>query len=228
MTLAAMATGLRADITPGPKADGKSESSHIKVAAPDGFCAFDPDADTSASVKTGFEPGIERSTILIALYLPCQQLAAHAPTTHQIWLPEWLAYETNIVTFPEDDERMIGVRGSVSLLCNDARGGHPQVAGATFADRVEASHTMLSPKRPIIWLGVVAEEQGACYLASLRLLQGEPGEYRRLLTVTAFMMANEKWVYQSVRGRAATREESTSLLDRSTRATQTFLANNPD
>jgi hypothetical protein len=169
--------------------------------APDGHCAFDAPKLGVPGHETGFKPGLKSGTELLALYVPCAALdAARAGTAE--WLPEWVAFEKNTVTYPSDDERSLGSHGAVKQLCRDAQSanwGHPKYDGADFAEMVKTANAKLSLETPEIFLGVVGEEDHACYLAALRIVYSPSGKALRFLNVQAFMQAGDRWVTQSFR-----------------------------
>lgn len=219
-----------ADLTPSLRVGQTPDDGVIRVSAPEGYCAFNPDDPKVSGVKTGFQPGVEHATNLLAMYVPCPALQQVA-VTQQGWLPEWFAYETNYIVFPETDDLADPVtrqsrpraHGAVAQLCIDAQTGHPRVAGETFAAQVAAAHQLLSAAKPVIYLGVVDEDPGACYLSQLRLESGSPGDYKRLLTVTAFMQAGGKWVYQSVRVHMPSALPADAVLARSKDVARQFI-----
>lgn len=229
-----LTTGMaRADLTPVPQQGAGTNEQVVRVAPPEGYCAFDVNDPKSADIRTGFKPGVENATNLLALYIPCAELKA-VTEAKTGWLPEWLAYETNTIVFPDSDDPQDPIRmqsrprgqGAVAQLCIDAQVGHPKVAGATFEAQVAAAQMRLSIDTPVIYIGVVGEEPGACFLSQLRLETGSPGHYRRLLTVTAFMQAGGKWVYQSVRVRAPDAATATVTLDRAKAVARGFIEAN--
>ncbi len=231
--LATAALVARADLPPSPATGVGDDHSVIRISAPDGYCAFNPDDPQSTNIKTGFQPGVEHATNLLALYVPCLALETTRPT-QQGWLPEWLAYESNYIVFPGADEPSDPVRmqsrptayNSVAQLCIAAQTNHPRVEGDTFATQVAAAHRLLSIDKPVIYIGVVGEDPGACFMSQLRLESGGPGDFKRLLTVTAFMQAAGKWVYQSVRVHAPDASVADSVMAKSRDATRVFLEKN--
>lgn len=219
-----------ADLTASLSVGQTPDAGVIRVTAPEGYCAFNPDDPKLSAVKTGFQPGVDHATNLLAMYVPCPALQKVA-FTQRGWLPEWFAYETNYIVFPETDDPADPVtrqsrpraHGAVAQLCIDAQTGHPRVAGETFAAQVAAAHRLLSAERPVIYLGVVGDDPGACYLSQLRLESGSPGDYKRLLTVTAFMQAGGKWVYQSVRVHMPSADPADAVLAQSKLAARQFI-----
>ena len=189
---------------PGDEAPARALSSPepaLMLEAPAGHCVYDRSADGSGGYETGFQPGLKSGTELLALYVPCATLDAARSGTVE-WLPEWVALEKNTVTYPSDDERSLGTHGAVKQLCQDAQSaqwGHPSYDGADFADLVKTGDAKLSIDKPEIFLGVVGEEEHACYLAALRIIFSPSGAAKRFLIVTAFMQAGDRWVTQSVR-----------------------------
>jgi hypothetical protein len=173
----------------------------LMLEAPDGHCAYDTAQASRPGYLTGFEPGLKSGTELLALYVPCAALdAARAGTAE--WLPEWVAFEKNTVTYPSDDDRSLGTHGAVKQLCRDAQSakwGHPQYAGADFAAMVKSASAKLSLEMPEVFLGVVGEDDHACYLAALRIVYSPSGTAVRVLSVQAFMQAGDRWVTQSIR-----------------------------
>lgn len=173
----------------------------LTLDAPDGHCVYDRAATGSGGYETGFQPGLKSGTELLALYVPCADLqAAQAGTVE--WLPEWVAFEKNTVTYPSDDARSLGTHGAVQQLCVDAQSaqwGHPKYDGADFAEMVKTASAKLSLETPEIFLGVVGEDDHACYLAALRIVYSPSGQAERFLIVAAFMQAGDRWVTQSFR-----------------------------
>lgn len=173
----------------------------LSLDAPDGHCAYDAPKVGVPGHETGFEPGLKSGTELLALYVPCAALdAARAGTAE--WLPEWVAFEKNTVTYPSDDARSLGSHGAVKQLCRDAQSanwGHPKYEGADFAEMVKTANAKLSLETPEIFLGVVGEDDHACYLAALRIVYSPSGKALRFLNVQAFMQAGDRWVTQSYR-----------------------------
>ncbi len=173
----------------------------LHVEAPDGHCLIDAREASRAGFSTGFEPGLKSGTVLLALYVPCPALEAVRAGTAE-WLPEWVAVEKNTVTYPSDDARSLGTSGAVRQLCRDAQSaqwGHPKYDGADFAEMVKQASSKLSYEKPEIFLGVIGEEDHACYLSSLRIVFSPSGKPQRFLIVTAFMQAGDRWVTQSFR-----------------------------
>jgi hypothetical protein len=163
-----------------------------------GDCLFDASHPDHAAIATGYRDGVKGATDLIAMYVPCLSLQrALGKATATAWLPEWLTYEVNRVGL--ELEQWAQPSATIAQLCQDARTGHPSAGGYDFAAAVERAHTTLSLEKPVVYFGVIGEEIGACYLAALRLEQGPAGTAQRQLTVTAFMLAAQQWVYQSVR-----------------------------
>jgi hypothetical protein len=210
-TLAAVmaAVGVLLGAGPGGAAPGDEAPARETVSpepvlmldAPDGHCAYDAPQAGVPGHETGFEPGLKSGTELLALYVPCAALdAARAGTAE--WLPEWVAFEKNTVTYPSDDARSLGSHGAVKQLCQDAQSanwGHPKYDGADFAEMVKTANAKLSLETPEIFLGVVGEDDHACYLAALRIVYSPSGKALRFLNVQAFMQAGDRWVTQSFR-----------------------------
>jgi hypothetical protein len=190
---------------PGDEAPARESASPepvLTLEAPDGHCAYDAhQAGEAAGHETGFQPGLKSGTELLALYVPCAALEAARAGTAE-WLPEWVAFEKNIVTYPSDDERSLGSYGAVKQLCRDAQStqwGHSTYDGADFAEMVKTASAKLSIEKPEIFLGVVGEEEHACYLSALRIVYSPSGKAQRFLIVAAFMQAGDRWVTQSIR-----------------------------
>lgn len=184
-----------------PVREGGSPEPVLMLDAPDGHCAYDTAKAGVPGHETGFEPGLKSGTELLALYVPCAALdAARAGAAE--WLPEWVAFEINTVTYPSDDDRSLGSHGAVKQLCRDAQSanwGHPQYDGADFAEMVKTASAKLSLETPKVFLGVVGEDDHACYLAALRIVYSPSGQALRFLNVQAFMQAGDRWVTQSFR-----------------------------
>lgn len=201
----------------------------LKLEAPDGHCAYDAAEAAKPGHTTGFEPGLKTGTELLALYVPCTALAA-ARSGDAEWLPEWVAIEKNIVTYPSDDERSLGTDGAVKQLCQDAQSakwGHPRYESADFAGLVLEAGTKLSYDKPEIFLGVISEEDHACYLSSLRIVFSPSGKPQRFLVVTAFMQAGDRWVTQSIRRELGeTRESAEALLASAKKESKSFSEKN--
>jgi hypothetical protein len=173
----------------------------LAIQPPEGHCAYDAAEGTKPGFETGFEAGLKSGTELLALYVPCTSLAAARAGTLE-WLPEWVAIEKNTVTYPSDDDRSLGTHGAVQQLCQDAqsaRWGHPRNAGKDFATLVKNASARLSYDTPVVFLGVVGEEEHACYIAATRIVFSPSGKAQRFLVVTAFMQAGDRWVTQSTR-----------------------------
>lgn len=186
---------------PGPARETLSPEPVLVTEAPDGHCAFEFIDASRLNLQTGFEPGLKSGTELLALYVPCQSLAA-SQSGGTDWLPEWVAVEKNTVTYPSDDARSLGSHGAVKQLCQDAQSaqwGHPAYRGADFAEMVKTASTKLSHDKPEVFLGVVGEEDHACYLAALKLVYSPSGIRQRFLVVQAFMQAGDRWVTQTFR-----------------------------
>jgi len=169
--------------------------------APEGHCAYSAPTAGGPGLETGFEPGLKSGMELLALYVPCAALNA-ARAGRAEWLPEWVAFEKNTVTYPSDDERSLGSHGAVKRLCRDAQSanwGHPKYDGADFSEMVKTASAKLSLETPEIFLGVVGEDDHACYLAALRIVYSPSGQPQRFLNVQAFMQAGDRWVTQSFR-----------------------------
>jgi hypothetical protein len=185
----------------GPARETASPEPVLVLEAPKGHCAYDAAKASAPGHATGFEPGLKSGTELMALYVPCPALEAARAGTAE-WLPEWIAIEKNTVTYPSDDARSLGTHGAVKQLCRDAQSaqwGHPRYDGADFGEMVKAASAKLSYDKPEIFLGVIGEEEHACYLSSLRIVFSPSGKPQRVLIVAAFMQAGDRWVTQSFR-----------------------------
>ncbi len=173
----------------------------LKLEAPAGHCAYDAAEAGKPEWITGFEPGLKAGTELVVLYVPCVALQAVRSGTAE-WLPEWVAIEKNTVTYPSDDERSLGSHGAVKRLCEDAQSsswGHPRHMGEDFATLVQKAGEKLSPNTPVVFLGVIGEDEHACYLSAVRVVTSPSGKPLKFLIVTAFMQAGDRWVTQSFR-----------------------------
>jgi hypothetical protein len=212
-----------------PVREAPSPEPVLKLEAPDGHCAYDAAEAEKAGHVTGFEPGLKSGTELMALYVPCASLDA-ARSGAAEWLPEWVAIEKNIVTYPSDDDRSLGSAGAVAQLCQDAQSakwGHPRYDGADFAEMVKTANAKLSYDKPEIFLGVIGEDEHACYLSSLRIVFSPSGKPLRFLIVTAFMQAGDRWVTQSIRRELAqTRESAEAVLASAKKESKLFSDKN--
>jgi hypothetical protein len=173
----------------------------LDLEAPAGHCRIDGSQARSPGHATGFEPGLKSGMELLALYVPSGALEAARAGALE-WLPEWIAIEKNTVTYPSDDGRSLGTFGAVRQLCRDARSaefGHARNETSDFAAVVAQAHGRLSTKTPVVFLGVIGEEDHACFISSLRLEFSPSGNPQRFLVVTAFMQTADRWVIQSVR-----------------------------
>jgi hypothetical protein len=201
----------------------------LTLEAPEGHCVYDAAEASKPGLATGFEPGLKAGTELMALYVPCAALAAARSGTAE-WLPEWVAIEKNIVTYPSDDLRSLGAHGAVAQLCEDAQSakwGHPRYDGADFASLVLDASSKLTYDKPEIFLGVIGEDEHACYLSSLRIVFSPSGKPLRFLVVTAFMQAGDRWVTQSIRRALAdTRESAEALLASAKKESKSFAEKN--
>ncbi|MFM7084084.1 MAG: hypothetical protein ACKOW3_03630 [Hyphomicrobium sp.] len=188
-------------ISPLGEEDGLKNEPTIEIETPNEFCKYDMSQRGKSGYETGYEPGLKKGTSLIALYVPCLSLEA-ADKGKAEWLPEWIAYEKNIVTFPSDDTRSLGTRGAVKQLCNDARlqkYGHPSYQNTNLVQLVVEAYEKLNKENPVIFFGVIHEEERVCYLSSLRLLYSPSGQQHKFLVVTAFMQTGDRWIYQTLR-----------------------------
>ncbi|MDX2309194.1 MAG: hypothetical protein NW216_13210 [Hyphomicrobium sp.] len=191
----------------------------IRTAPPAGYCALDSETLEGGAVVTGYQPGLASGMSLVALYASCWE-AELVRGQVPLRIDAWMAVEMNVVSYPSDDERTLGKAGAVELLCRDARDaslGHPvPAAGAAFDDLVAAARSELGPRRPTVYLGVVAEDREleVCYLAVVRLADGDDEYMRAHLTVTGFSTAGDRWVALSVRRPADDDPASTLALAR--------------
>lgn len=192
----------------------------IRVAPADGYCVLDA---ADQGLKTGFATGVARATVLVAMHAPCGALEA-ARTGKATWLPEWLAYEVNSFEIDEAD-RAAGL-ATVAQLCRDARTGHPSPIASDFSAMVDIAHGRLNESAPVVYFGVVAEEPGACFLATLKRETSPKGDEARVLTVTAFMVAGRRWVYQSLRRLSASAASADSVLAMSRAEAHRFIESN--
>lgn len=181
--------------------DSLKKEPTIEIETPKDFCKFDISQQNRQGFATGYEPGLKQGTSLIALFVPCRSLNA-AQIGQAEWLPEWIAYEKNTVTYPSDDTRSLGTRGAVKRLCEDARlqkYGHPTYQNTNLSKLVLDAQMKLNIENPIIFFGVIHEEDRVCYLSSLRLLSSPSGQKRKFLIITAFMQTGDRWIYQTLR-----------------------------
>jgi hypothetical protein len=161
-----------------------------------GDCRFDIAHPDHLSLTTGYKAGVKDATDLVDMFVPCLSLQS-AYAGGAAWLPEWVAYEVNREGL--DAEQWAAPAATIAKLCQDARTGHPAPIAQDFVAMVEKGHAALERAVPVVYFGVVGEDPGVCYLASLRAEESPRGERHRFLTVTAFMLASQQWVYQSVR-----------------------------
>ena len=206
----------------------------IEIETPKKFCKLDRGLEKTEGYRTGYEPGLKSGTSLVALFVPCHSLDA-AEKRRIEWLPEWVAYEKNTVTFPSDNASTLGTRGAVKQLCKDARlakYGHPTYENQTLPDLVVEAHERLTIENPVIFFGVIHEEESICYLSSLRLLFSPSGRQQRFLLVTAFMQTGDRWIYQTLRRevhaapKGSAQAEAVSVLEESKLIAQAFVKNN--
>ena len=227
--LASAAPGRSAPAENLPPRDTAAPEPVLAVAPPDGHCAYDAADAGRPRLETGFEPGLKSGTELLALFVPCSSLEAARAGTLE-WLPEWVAFEKNTVTYPSDDDRSLGTYGAVRQLCQDAqsaRWGHPRNDGKDFATLVKDAAARLSYDTPVAFLGVVGEEDHACYIAAARIVFSPSGKAQKFLVVTAFMQAGDRWVTQSIRRELAdTRAAAEALFDDVKRQSKTFAERN--
>jgi hypothetical protein len=197
--------------------------------APAGHCAYDASKTGKPTWSTGFEPGLKSGTELVALYVPCVALQAVRSGTAE-WLPEWVAIEKNTVTYPSDDERSLGSHGAVKRLCEDAqssRWGHPRYMGEDFATLVQKAGEKLSSSTPVVFLGVIGEDEHACYLSAVRVVNSPSGKPLKFLIVTAFMQAGDRWVTQSFRRELqSTRDGAEAVLTSAKKESKSFSDKN--
>jgi hypothetical protein len=200
-------------------------SSYAFISPPEGYCSFDASAAENAIYQTDFKQGLEGSSTLAALFVPCAAAAmsGRQPVSAEAaWLPEWMSIETNPIPFTEDMDAAPG--GLTASMCGSGGGRHLVLAGDGFSDMVATSHSLVSITRPVIYFGVVGEDLGACYIATLTLSQGPTGEYRRFLTVTSIFVADKQWIYVSRRAHAPYTEPADALLQSVRSSTKAFLA----
>lgn len=201
----------------------------LTLEPPDGHCVFNTAEAEQPGRATGFEPGLKTGMELMALYVPCASLDA-ARSGSAEWLPEWVAIEKNIVTYPSDDERGPGAHGAVAQLCQDAqsaRWGHPRYEGAEFSEMVQVANAKLSNSQPEVFLGVIGEDEHACYLSSLKIVSSPSGKPQRFLIVAAFMQVGDRWVTQSLRRQLDdTREGAKALLAAAKKQSKSFAEKN--
>lgn len=204
-----------------PDAAAGATETALRIGPRPGYCALDP---ADRALNTGFEAGVPRATVLVAIYAPCSDVA-RARRGDALWLPEWLAYETNTLEIDED-ARQSGF-ATVRQLCSDAQTGHPAPLAAGFEAMVAAGHEQLDrSSRSVIYFGVVAEDFGACFLGSLKRETAPSGTEARVLTVTAFMIVGSRWVYQSLRRLSATPAAADDMLVAARAAARSFLLEN--
>lgn len=198
----------------------------LRTAAPPGYCAFNPKAEENSGLQTGFRPGVEGSTELVAMFVPCAELD-RAKAGHTSWVPDWVALETNTVTLPADDDRIAGTRGAVEMLCKDAQYAHSKIDAPTFEAKAEMAHKGLSAEHPVIYFGVIGEEQGVCYLSSLRLETDSLGAPHRLLSVVGFMTSGDRWVHLSAHRETPDASTAGDVFALVQRSAQEFMRDNP-
>lgn len=220
-------------ISPLGEEDSLKKEPTIEIETPNDFCKFDMSQQKKPRHDTGYEPGLKQGTSLIALFVPCRSLEA-ADKGNVEWLPEWIAYEKNTVTFPSDDARSLGTRGAVKQLCEDARlqkYGHPSYQNTNLIQLVIDTHEKLNKENPVIFFGVVHEEERVCYLSSLRLLYSPSGQEHKFLIVTAFMQTGDRWIYQTLRREVPSQSNSiqvevANILEDSKSIAQAFVKKN--
>lgn len=206
---------------PGP-AGAAPKPAPIVTEAPAGYCGFDPKAETSVGLKTGFKSGLGEETQLVAMFVPCATLErAKAGQTN--WLPDWVTIETNIVTKASDDDRIVDTRDAVEQLCKDAQTAHSKIAAETFTAKAAMAHAGISAEKPVIYFGVIGEDEGVCYLSSLRLESDATGATHRLLAVFAFMLAGDRWVYLSTNGETPDASTAADVLELAKATAKDFM-----
>lgn len=229
MAFATSGPGWAAPGDGGPGRAGTSPEPVLSLEAPEGHCVFEALEGQEPGSATAFEPGLRSGVELLALYVPCAALEAARAGTAE-WLPEWIAIEKNTVTYPSDDERSLGTHGAVKQLCEDAQSaawGHPRHANSDFAALVEEAGAKLSSETPEVFLGVIGEEEHACYLSALRIIFSPSGTPERFLIVTAFMQAGDRWIMQSTRrALTTTRATTQAVLEAAKKEAKSFTDNN--
>jgi hypothetical protein len=232
VVLTGLAGSVPAPAAPGdspPHRETSSPEPVLALEAPDGHCLYDAAEAMTRGNETAFQPGLRSGTELLALYVPCLALEAARAGTAE-WLPEWVAIEKNTVTYPSDDERSLGTYGAVKQLCQDAQSaawGHPRYENPDFAALVNEASSRLSDEKPEVFLGVIGEEEHACYLSALRIVFSPSGAPQKFLIVTAFMQAGDRWITQSIRRTlTGTREGAEAVLDAAKRHSKFFADSN--
>jgi hypothetical protein len=182
-----------------------AETPHpFNMTAPPGQCAFEPAAAGNAGLSTGFKPGLPLTNVLVAMFVPCDQLE-RAKAGRTAWLPEWMAIEKNAVTIPSDDERLVESksagqpRSPVDLLCRDAQDRHWKIDAETFEGKTASALKSLTDANPQVFFGVIGQDRGTCYMASLTLEPEPNGAKHKMLNVFAIMAAGDTWVYHTTR-----------------------------
>ena len=89
------------------------------------------------------------------------------------------------------------------------------------------AHNGLSDAKPVIYFGVIGEDTGVCYLASLRLEKDSTGSAHRLLAVFAFMLAGERWVYLSTTSETPDASTAADVLELAKASAKNFMKLNP-
>jgi hypothetical protein len=85
------------------------------------------------------------------------------------------------------------------------------------------AHKGLSVDKPVIYFGVIGEDAGACYLASLRLENDSTGTPHRLLAVFAFMVAGDRWVYLSTTSETPDASTAADVLELAKSSAKDFM-----
>jgi hypothetical protein len=232
LAAAFMCAGTPAEAATGAHRDGPLNAAAepvpaIRTLPAPGDCAFDVHHPDNRHLKTGYQQGVARSTMLVAMFVPCAALEkARAGSSGVLpWLPEWVTVEANGT--PVEPEDRTDTFKTVAKLCRDARVGHPAPMAPTFDAMVAKGHAALDSRAAVVHFGVVGEEPGLCYLASLRAETSPAGVSARLLTVTAFMVTARQWVYHSMRRQAVPGEAAEPMLELAKTAARDFLAANP-
>lgn len=197
--LAGSAAPVAAEDTPG----GRELHPEIRHAPPPGYCQLDRDLVASGRIETSFEPGLTGGMRLIALYGRCDD-TKRAADGSGIRIEDWLAIEMNVDVYPSEDTRRPSGAGAAARLCRNARNAtyHPSGStGRTFEEAVAEARRALTADRGVVFLGVVAEDQRACFLSAVRLQPdgGVGGGAGASVTITAFMEVKDRWIVQSVR-----------------------------
>jgi hypothetical protein len=194
----------------------------LTTAPRDGECLFAPNDPANSGIKTGYRDGVAGATVLSVMYVPCLALA-RAQAGGVRWLPEWTTFEFN--RFAIDEDQSAAPTATVAQLCRDARTGHPAPKAPTLSAMVELGHAALDRARTVVHFGVIGEDPGVCYLASLTADRSPEGSDARLLTVTAFMLSGRQWIYQSLRRHSPSATLAESQFETARTAARSFLDN---